>query len=525
LSRRAILILATCLAILAAVLPIAACGYISRLRAIAAEQRRLAEYARWSLVRAEQTLDDAKDVLRQASAIGPRDCATTHIARLRQLVVDSRAVEEIGSYRGNLLACTSWGRVGKLMAPSQPDQRLPDGHALYVGVKPKIFGGRPMLVVSNGPNDALVNPARMIEVPADGQTVLGIATATGHVIAQTGRADAALIRRIGHRTMSGIDARTIHASASAPGLVAFAISDRAAVQAKIDRELMLLVPIGLIVSAVLVGLIIWVSRQRLSPRKELEIAFRRREFLAHYQPIIDLATGRCIGAEALIRWRRPDGSWVSPDIFIPMAEQSGLIGAITDQMIDRVVADLAPMLRAEPSAHIAINLSPQDMESGRFLPILEAALLRPGVAPPQIWLEATERGFVNVDAARRTIERARARGHIVAIDDFGTGYSSLSLLESLPLDTLKIDKSFITAIGRGAATSVVIPYIIEMAHGLRFDMVAEGVETAEQEAYVRQAGVQLVQGWRYSKALPPQEFVAFYRAHNDGLPPPLKAVA
>jgi sensor c-di-GMP phosphodiesterase-like protein len=174
------------------------------------------------------------------------------------------------------------------------------------------------------------------------------------------------------------------------------------------------------------------------------------------------------------------------------------------------------MLTAERSVHIAINIAACDMESGRFLPILKAALARSGVSPSQIWLEATERSFMDAEAARRTIEAARAEGHMVAVDDFGTGYSSLSLLETLPLDALKIDRSFVAAIGKDTATSIVTPHIIDMAHSLKFNIVAEGVETAEQEEYLRKAGVEFVQGWLYAKALPADAFVAYFRKRNGG---------
>ena len=154
------------------------------------------------------------------------------------------------------------------------------------------------------------------------------------------------------------------------------------------------------------------------------------------------------------------------------------------------------------------------LQSGRFLAVLAKTLADANVASEQIWLEATERGFMNAAAARATIERARAAGHVIAIDDFGTGYSSLSLLETLPLDTLKIDKSFIRAIGKQAATSLVIPHIIEMGHSLNFKIVAEGVETEAQQVYLRDAGVEFAQGWLYSKALPADDFLAFHNLTN-----------
>jgi sensor c-di-GMP phosphodiesterase-like protein len=128
----------------------------------------------------------------------------------------------------------------------------------------------------------------------------------------------------------------------------------------------------------------------------------------------------------------------------------------------------------------------------------------------------TERGFIHADIARTTLAKARDAGHVIAIDDFGTGYSSLSLLESLPITVLKIDKSFVDAIGRNAAISLVTPHIIEMAHSLKLKMVAEGIETAEPETILRQSGVQFGQGWLYSKALPFEESMAFYEKRNAG---------
>ena len=211
-----------------------------------------------------------------------------------------------------------------------------------------------------------------------------------------------------------------------------------------------------------------------------------------------------------MRWRRPDGSIVRPDLFVPLAEESGLITAITDQVIDAVIADLNELLVAERSLHVAINLCADDVKTGRVLPVIQNALEHTGIWPQQIWLEATERGFVDIDSARATIVRARELGYSVAIDDFGTGYSSLQYLQGLPLDALKIDKSFIDTIGRNTATSSVTSHIIDMAKTLNLYIIAEGVETEAQAAYLRARNVDFAQGWLLGKAQPAQEFKAFY---------------
>lgn len=512
-QRRTILILAACLAICAGIAPLVAIAYLSQTRATQAEQQHLAEYAQWTLKRANITLTEAEDALRQLK--GAHGCTPAHIVRMRRLTIDARSVDEIGHYQGGRLTCTSWGPVQAVVPERAPHERLANGLGLYLHVKPRITRGSEMLVLSDGAHNVLIQPQRM-DVLLDSHITVGVATGQGRLVALSGKADPRLVERLTRTAESGTDEHHLFAVARTPNFIAFAISDQSAVQDHLGNELRLLIPVGLFVSAILIGVVAWVSRDRLSPQKELARAIRRREFVVHYQPIIELSTDLCVGAEALIRWCGPDGKWIAPDSFLSLAEETGLVAGITDLLIEHVVEDLTQMLTAERSVHIAINIAASDMESGRFLPVLKAALARSGVAPSQIWLEATERGFMDAEAARRTIEAARAEGHMVAVDDFGTGYSSLSLLETLPLDALKIDRSFVAAIGKNTATSIVTPHIIDMAHSLKFNIVAEGVETAEQEDYLRKAGVQFVQGWLYAKALPADAFVAYYRKRNGG---------
>jgi len=193
-----------------------------------------------------------------------------------------------------------------------------------------------------------------------------------------------------------------------------------------------------------------------------------------------------------------------------------MIGQVTAIMIQNVILNMKMALAEHRDMHVAINISPQDLESGQFLTLITDEIHAADVQASQVWLEVTERGFIHADIARTTLAKARDAGHVIAIDDFGTGYSSLSLLESLPITVLKIDKSFVDAIGRNAAISLVTPHIIEMAHSLKLKMVAEGIETAEPETILRQSGVQFGQGWLYSKALPFEESMAFYEKRNAG---------
>jgi sensor c-di-GMP phosphodiesterase-like protein len=161
--------------------------------------------------------------------------------------------------------------------------------------------------------------------------------------------------------------------------------------------------------------------------------------------------------------------------------------------------------------HIAINLCAEDVSTARGLSVIDNAIKGTGIQRQQIWLEVTERGFIDIEAARTMLTRARELGYSVAIDDFGTGYSRLSYLNGLPLDALKIDKSFIDTIGMDSATSSVTSHIIDMAKSLKLVIVAEGIETQDQANYLIKHGVDYGQGWLFARPMPAKEFLAYYQ--------------
>ena len=213
-----------------------------------------------------------------------------------------------------------------------------------------------------------------------------------------------------------------------------------------------------------------------------------------------MSSRRWIGAEALVRWRRA-GRIIRPDSFIPVAEESGAITLITECVASIVAADLPHFLAIDPDFQVAINLSPADLRSQTTLDMLKEILRAEGARPANLGIEATERGFLQEAEVHDHMGTIRSMGISVAIDDFGTGYSSLSRLQHLPLDTLKIDKSFVDTIGTDGVTSGVVPHIIEMAHSLKLEMVAEGVETEEQAGFLRQQGVRYAQGWLFARPM------------------------
>ncbi|WP_297801762.1 EAL domain-containing protein [Arenimonas sp. GDDSR-1] len=247
---------------------------------------------------------------------------------------------------------------------------------------------------------------------------------------------------------------------------------------------------------------------RRQPAQQLKRAVRSKSFEVNYQPIVAIADGRCLGAECLIRWQDEDGRPVRPDHFVPIAEEIGLIEAMTDIVLEKALMELGDILRSG-TLYLSINLSASDMIKRRFYPLLRESLIRAGLDPRKIAIEATERGFVDAERANAVITEMRDAGHSILIDDFGTGYSSLSYLQKLAIDVIKIDKAFVDAINTESATSSVIVHIIAMAKQLGLKTVAEGIETEAQALFLKAHGVDAGQGWYYSKPLTAAHFRLF----------------
>jgi sensor c-di-GMP phosphodiesterase-like protein len=182
---------------------------------------------------------------------------------------------------------------------------------------------------------------------------------------------------------------------------------------------------------------------------------------------------------------------------------------MTDLVLERVCTEMATLLQLRGDLYVSINLAAIDLSSERFCTVLDSTLAAHAIDPQRIAIEATERGFMHAQTAADIIRQLRNTGHRVLIDDFGTGYSSLSYLQTFQVDVLKIDKSFIDTVGTKAATASVAPHIVEIGHSLNLKMIAEGVETEAQAAWLVAHGVQNGQGWLFGRPMPAQQFLVF----------------
>lgn len=517
-NRTGVIVVATLLSLVAVIGSLGGMAYLSWTRAQAIEENRLQNFAQQALQRAQIPFHDAGVVLHRLHTTHAIPCSDAHILQMRKITINTRSIEDVGYFKKGVLKCTSWKKSHDNIFQTIPDFITADGIQVSKSMLPEI-SGKPMVGMFYGEHKVLIDPVRFTDIVLEPEIQIAITTANGHALSTLHQPDMALVNALlsGAQAKTGIDSFSVILRDGELAAVVLEPYDK--IRDRLWQEQLIWVPFGLLLALMFIGGVIWMSRRRLSPLGELRFAIERREFIVHYQPIIELKTGICTGAEALVRWRRPDGSIVRPDLFIPLAEESGLILPITDQVIDLVISDLGALLTQNPQLHIAINLSAQDIKSGRVLDVLNRKLAKSGIAAKQIWLEATERGFMDMEAARATIEKARAQGFWVAIDDFGTGYSSLSYLQKLPLDALKIDKSFIDTIGTDSVSSNVTPHIIDMAKTLQLKIVAEGIETQEQADYLLAREVEYGQGWLYSKALPAADFIPFFQGRDGAVAP------
>jgi EAL domain-containing protein (putative c-di-GMP-specific phosphodiesterase class I) len=252
----------------------------------------------------------------------------------------------------------------------------------------------------------------------------------------------------------------------------------------------------------------YAARERIELECKLRRALERDELRVFYQPLVDIASDRVVGAEALLRWQDPEAGLIAPGRFIPVAEETGLIVPIGEWVLREVCRQGRRWIDAGlPSLTLAVNLSPLQFRHGDVGAVVAAALSASDFPADRLELELTESALMErEDDAVETLIRLRSQGVRLAIDDFGTGYSSLAHLKRFPIDVLKIDRSFVEDIPHGEGDSEIAATIIAMGHTLGFRVLAEGVETAEQLAFLRDRGCDLYQGYLRSAAVPAAEF-------------------
>lgn len=243
--------------------------------------------------------------------------------------------------------------------------------------------------------------------------------------------------------------------------------------------------------------------QRLNLQAGLRQAIERNELVLHYQPVLSLTSGRIVEMEALVRWQHPEKGLIMPAAFIDVAEKAGMMVSLGEWVMNKAAAQVATwQQQGFPDLRIAINLSPSQFHERNLVASVQRALDDSGIRPETLEIEITE--GVAMEDAEVTVANLLALRDLnvgVSIDDFGTGYSSLSYLKRFPVTTLKIDRSFVTDVVTNSADAGIVRAVVAMAHGLKLNVIAEGVETKEQFAYLRESGCDALQGYWFSRPL------------------------
>jgi diguanylate cyclase (GGDEF)-like protein/PAS domain S-box-containing protein len=252
--------------------------------------------------------------------------------------------------------------------------------------------------------------------------------------------------------------------------------------------------------------------ERLEVETDLQRALERDEFCVDYQPIVDLKSGNMTGVEALVRWERPGHGRVAPPAFIPVAEETGLVVAIGQRVLEQAcwqARKWQERFPSRPPLTVAVNLSARQFQHASLVEDIERLLRECRLLPRTLKLEITESAVMqDAEAAELTLRRLKNLGIQLAIDDFGTGYSSLSYLKRFPVDTLKIDRSFVDGIGSDAQDTAIVQSVVALAKTLNLDVTAEGIETEEQRLHLRSLGCDRGQGYLFARPLAEWEIEA-----------------
>jgi sensor c-di-GMP phosphodiesterase-like protein len=535
-KRKLVIMLASVLAMLAGLAPVSIAIWLAYETTLTRAESSLHAIAQAIAADTSKTLQDVDEALIALSGLS-YDCTPEDVAAMNTMAYDIPEISDIGLIRPDRkLVCTSWGAIDPPVEPELPPPA--QGFRLVGPLEIRMMRRYGLVALRKWPDGpeigAVIHPSVIIghlgaDLGEHGFAVL-IGRKDNHLFAwkgnvpememvasQTEEEEGTTQLRAHFR--DGVERTLVAVELEGyPDLYSVAAASDSWILRDWVRMALVLGAIGLGTSILLLLLVLAIMRRRLSLLGELQRSLQKNNFELRYQPVIDVQADRCVGAEVLINWAHPDDRQVRPDLFIPLAEDTGLIEPMTEWLMKQLRMEVDDLLSEDRSLHVAINLSHCHFESDRILETTSQIFDDSRIYPEQIIYEITERGLIEEDSgiARDVMKRLRARKSHIALDDFGTGYSSLSYISSFPLDYLKIDKSFVEAIGTNALTAGLVNSIIDMAKRLGLSIIAEGVERRVQVDYLREHGVEYAQGWYYSRAMPIEAFRDYVREYNKG---------
>ncbi len=509
-------------------LPILAAISLARHQEVVSEQRHALALARNALEHSEISGDQILAAAQAINALPPgKACSPEGLAAMRKIDLESTLLQAVGWVEGNIMRCSSVAGdqtfdLGPPDADSYTQTRFRSNVKL---IDPE----RRFMAVQIGSAVGIVHrdlvlsfveeiPGMSVGVFSWSKRTPGAVRGTVPDIIQRNDLAGEMVIPFGEGQIAIIRSHKYDIGAFAvlpPGKSANFVNEFAEI----------LIPLGVIIGLILSAALVHVVRSRASLPMLIRSALKRDKFHLLYQPVVELGSGKVVGVEALLRWDRERNDPISAERFISVAEESGMMHLVTARMLELLAANAPDILRVEPKLHLAVNLSAQDMHRPGIVREVTGMLERSGISCSNLIIEATERSLVDVELARETMRELRAAGIGVAIDDFGTGYSSLGYLARIEIDSLKIDRLFIQALGTDAATSQVAARIIDMAKDLGLKIVAEGIETVEQERLLRALKVDFGQGYLYGRPMSLDDLLQLLRRQQAGENARLRLVA
>ncbi len=511
------------LGLLAVTLPVCVALYLAHQGTIDEESERSLAITAEVLRRASATADQALEAHRRLGALGTNDpCSEANLSLLREMDLSSSYLQVMGHVADGRLMCSSLGHHGSGLELGPVDYVSTRGAAVRAAVNLGLGTDKPFVVLEMDGLATAVHPETLVDIFVDRPGVsLGLyGHSAGRMLSSRGEFNPRWLTRLGDqdrvRHFDGRHLLTLQRSQE-HDLSAYVAVPVDSLRSRLRDLMLVMVPIGVLCGVALWFAILKLAHHRSSLPALLRSALKRRDFVLHYQPIVDLETRKTIGVEALLRWPGKARSVLGPEVFIPAAEACGLIGQFTAYVIARAAEDMPRILAANPDLYVSINLAATDLHTDAVIEPLARLVQSSGIQPGNLMIEATEHTFLDPTAAKRTVAQIRELGIRVAIDDFGTGYSSLSHLHHLQADFLKVDKVFVEAVGTDSVTNHVAMHILKMADSLQMQVIGEGVESELQARFLQSHGVRLAQGWLFCRALPIEQLLQ--RLHAERSPP------
>lgn len=460
-------------------------GYETLLRAAGAN---LANYAGDLVLHSDEYFHELDDI-RQAFQSSPYGfCSPQEIAVMQAMTFRSPDIKEIGRTRDGKLYCSAYlGRLDTPLPQANHSMTLPDGTQLYNDVPLTFAAHEHGTVIELGGVNVVVSPhafdhwqrPRMrymaVEIGRDTLEMAQIGGVRldmkpGWIVDQSDHVkgdDLFSARCSGNNNVCIVTAESVGEILASSGPMLMEYCSMGGVAG-----------FGLGLALGLIYL------QRIGLAQQFRRALRRGSLRVVYQPVLELPSRECWGAEALTRWSDEEGNPVSPDVFVRIAEDRYLTGELTAFVIRKAAEEVGWILRKNPKLTLSINIAASDLEGDALFALLNKHVRDAGIEPRQIALELTERSTIDLNVLRRAILRLHHAGYQVHIDDFGTGFSSLGYLHELAVDAIKIDRIFTNTIGTDAVTSSILPQILALAEKLRLEVIVEGVATEEQVQYL-----------------------------------------